>query len=70
MIDQMRRRFAHAPRIAGEAYATTFAGVRDPEIVLVLVAVGSGEAVGEDAAFEIPTIGALDMVGLRWPTMS
>ena len=61
VIDQVRRGFRHAPRIAGWTHATTFTGVGDQEIVLTLVAVSSGEAVGEDAAFEIATKGALDM---------
>jgi len=37
VIDQVRRRFGHAPGIAGGAYATTIAGVSDQEIVLTLV---------------------------------
>ena len=76
MIDQMRRRFGHAPRVAGGAYATTFAGVRDQEIVLALVAVSSGETVSEDAALEtgvgrhlleaiVPLCQALDALGLE-----
>lgn len=61
MIDQMRGSFGHAPRIARGTHATTFAGVGDQKIVLALVAVGAGEAVGEDAAFEIAAEGSLDM---------
>jgi len=53
MIDQMRRHFGHAPRVAGGAYATTFAGVRDQEIVLTGVTPGVGKAMGENAAVEI-----------------
>jgi hypothetical protein len=61
VIDQVRRCFGHAPRIARGTHATTFAGVGDQKIVLALVAVGAGEAVGEDAAFEIAAEGSLDM---------
>ena len=53
MIDRVLRCSGHAPRVAGRAHVATFAGVCDQEIVLALVAVGSGEAVGENAAFEI-----------------
>jgi len=76
VIDQVRRGFGHAPRVAGEAHATSFAGVCDQEIVLALVAVSSGEAVSEDATLEtgvgrhlleaiVPLCQALDAVGLE-----
>lgn len=69
MIDRVRRRFGHAPGVvtegnprgAGGAYATTFAGVGNQEIVLALVAVRSGESMCKDAAFEIAAKCALDM---------
>ena len=61
MIDQKRRCFGHAPRVAEGAHTTALAGVRDQEIVLALVAVDSGEAVSKDAAFEIAAEGSLDM---------
>ncbi len=53
VIDQVRRCFGHAPRVAGRAHAATFAGAGDQEIVLALVTVSTSEAVSEDAAFEI-----------------
>jgi hypothetical protein len=61
VIDQMCRRFGDAPGVARGAHATTFAGVGDQEIVLTLVAVSSGEAMRENAAFVISAKGALDM---------
>ena len=39
MIDQVRRCFGHAPGVARGAHAATFAGIRDQEIVLALVAI-------------------------------
>jgi len=53
VIDQMRRRFGHAPGVARGAYATTLARVGNHEIVLTLVTVGAGESIRDDAAFEI-----------------
>ena len=61
MIDQMRGSFGHAPGVAGGAHATTLAGVGEEEIVLALVAVGAGESMRKDAAFEIAAEGSLDM---------
>ncbi len=61
VIDQVRRCFGHAPRVARGAHTATLAGVCDQEIVLALVAVGVGEAVSKDAAFVIAAEGSLDM---------
>ena len=61
MIDQVRGRFGHAPGVARGAHATALAGVGDQEIVLALVAVGAGESMRKDAAFEIAAEGSLDM---------
>ena len=47
--------------LQGGAHATALAGVGDQEIVLALVAVGAGEAMRKDAAFEIAAEGSLDM---------
>lgn len=49
MIDQVRRRFGHAPGVARGAHATTFAGVGDQEIALTLVAVGARKTMRENA---------------------
>ena len=57
----MRGRFGHAPGVAGGAHATALAGVGDQEIMLALVAVGAGESVGEDAAFEIDRLGTVSI---------
>ena len=43
------------------ANATALTGIRDQEIVLALIAVGTGKAVGQDAAFEIAAKAALDI---------
>ena len=56
MIDQVRRCCGHATSVAGRAHATTFAGVRDQEIMPTLVEVRSSEAVAEDAASEIDLV--------------
>jgi hypothetical protein len=52
----VRHCFGHAPDVAGRAHATTFAGVRDQEIMLTLVAVRLSEAVADDAAVEIDLV--------------
>jgi hypothetical protein len=44
VIDQARRCFGHAPRVAGGARASTSAGIGDQEIVLTLVTVSASEA--------------------------
>ena len=53
VIDQICRRFCHPSGVAGGAHATTFAGVRDQEIVLTLVAVGASKSMPTNAAFAI-----------------
>jgi hypothetical protein len=61
VIDQVRGYFGHAPGVARGAHTTTFAGVRDQEIVLALVAVRPGKAVSEDAILEIAAKCPFDM---------
>ena len=53
LVDQMRRRLGHAPGVAGRTYPAAFARKRDQEIVSALLAASAGEAVGQDAAFEV-----------------
>ena len=53
LVDQMGGRLGHAPRVAGGTHAAAFAGKRDQEIVPALPAAGTGEAVGQNAAFEV-----------------
>jgi hypothetical protein len=53
VVSEVRCRFDHPPRGAGRADATPFAGVGDDRIVTAVRAAGSGETVGEDAAFEV-----------------
>jgi hypothetical protein len=43
VIGQMRGCFDHAPCVAGRAYATSFTGKSDQEVVPAFVAVGTGE---------------------------
>ena len=45
VIGQMRGCFDHAPCVAGRAYATSFTGKSDQEVVPAFVAVGTGETV-------------------------
>jgi hypothetical protein len=59
----MRRCFDHTPGVAGWTHTTTFAGVRDQEIVLALVAVRSGEAMRKVSTFQVSAKGAFDMGG-------
>lgn len=68
MIDEMRRRFGHAPGGAGGADAAALAGIGDDEIVAAVGAAGTGKAVGEDAAIEVAAEFAF---GERWdrPTL-
>lgn len=61
MIDQTCLCFGHPPGFARGTHAATLAGVGDQEIVLALVAVSSGETVGENAAFEIAAKCPLDI---------
>lgn len=61
MIDQVRRRFYHAPGVAREAHATIFAGIRNQKIVLALVAAGASKTMREDAAFEVAAKSPFDM---------
>ena len=53
MVSEVRCRFDHPPRGAGRTDATPFAGVGDDKVVTAVRAAGSGETVGEDAAFEV-----------------
>ena len=69
VIGKMRCRLDHAPRVAGGAHATAFAGKGDQEVVFALVTVGSGKAVGKNAAFEIAAKCLLDMRGRRRITL-
>jgi hypothetical protein len=67
----MRRVTSSGDRdVARGAHATTLAGVGDQEIVLALITVSAGKAVGEDGAFEIAAKAALDIRRWRltgWP---
>ena len=53
LVDQMGSRLGHAPRVAGRAYPAAFARKRDQKIVSALLAPSAGEAVGQNAAFEV-----------------
>ena len=70
VIDQVRGSFGHAPGVAGGAHATALAGVCDQEIVLALVAVGSGKAVSKDAAFESAAKCPFDMGRRRFSVLA
>jgi hypothetical protein len=66
VIGQMRGCFDHAPCVARRAYATTFAGEGDQEVVSALVTMSSGETVRQNSAFEIATKGILHMSRRRF----
>jgi hypothetical protein len=52
-VDQMGSRLGHAPRVAGRTYPAAFARKRDQKIVSAVLASSAGEAVGQNAAFEV-----------------
>ena len=60
----MCRCLAHAPGVARGADTAALAGQGHKEVVPTVVAAGAGEAVGEDAAFQVFTKGLFD-VALR-----
>ena len=53
VVSEVRCRFDHPPCGAGRTDAAPFAGVGDAKVVTAVRAAGSGETVGEDAAFEV-----------------
>ena len=53
MVDEMYRRFGHAPAGAGRADAAARARIGDDEVLAAVGATGVGKAVGEDAAVEV-----------------
>ena len=55
MIDEMRGGLRHAPSIAGRTNAASFAGEGDEKVTTAIRAVGTGEAISEDAAFQVPS---------------
>ena len=57
----MRRWFGRAAGIAGGADPAAIAGKRDQKVVTAISAAGPGEAVGEDAAFEVTEEFLLDV---------
>ena len=57
----MGRRLDHATGGAGGANIATLATERDQEFVAAVGAVGAAEAMGQNAALQIPTISSLDM---------
>ena len=68
MIGEMCRRRDHAPGVARWTHAAPLARERDQEVVAALPAAGAGEAMGEDAAFQITAELTLD-VGGYWVTI-
>ena len=57
-------------RVLQEGYAAPFAGADDQEIVLALVTVGAGKAMGQGASVEVAAEGGLDIRGWQrtgWP---
>lgn len=67
VIGQMGGALHHAPGIAGRTHAATLARVGDEEVVPALATAGTGEAVGQDATFEIAAEFALDVSGTELP---
>ena len=53
MVSEVRCRFDHPPRGAGRTDAAPFTGIGDDEVVTAVRAAGSGETVGQGAAFEV-----------------
>jgi hypothetical protein len=53
MIDQMRGGLRHAAGVARRAYRAAFARERHEEVMPAVRTSGPGEAVGQDAAFEV-----------------
>ena len=53
LVHQMRRHLGHAPCVARGAHHAPFARKRDQEITSALPAPSPGEAVGQDAAFQM-----------------
>lgn len=51
----------HSPSIAGRTDAASFAGEGDKEITTAIRAVGTGEAIGEDTAFQVASEVPLDI---------
>ena len=65
VIGEMRCRRYHAPGIARGAHAALLAREGDQEVVPALRVPRAGQAMGEDATFEIAAEVALDVAGER-----
>jgi hypothetical protein len=50
MVGEVRGDLAHAPGVAGRAYAAALAGERDQPLVAATLTPGPGEAMGQNAA--------------------
>ena len=61
MVDEMRGSLCHAPGIARRTNAASFAGKGDKKITPAIRAVGAGEAIGEDTAFQVASEVPLDI---------
>ena len=61
MIDEMRGSLRHSPRITGRTDAASFAGKGDKKVTTAIRAIGTGEAIGKDAAFQVASEVPLDI---------
>jgi hypothetical protein len=61
MINKMRGGLCHPPRITGRADAAPLAEESHQEVTAAIRAVGTGEAIGEDAAFQVASEVPLDI---------
>jgi len=60
MVGQMGGELGHTPRVAGGADAPTLAGEGDQALMAAVLAAGSGEPVGQDAAAQVGSEVLLD----------
>ena len=67
MIDEMRGGLRHAPGIARRTDAASLTRKCDEKVSTALRAVGTSEAIGEDAAFEVASEIPLDIKWYRVP---
>jgi len=68
VVGEVRRGLDHAPRVTRWAHPAPLAGEGDEEVVPALPTTGTGEAMGEDAAFQIAAELALDVDRHRIPS--